>query len=72
MASQRYRIRVAGELSGEAGEAFEGMTIVREEGSTALTGFVRDQSELQGLLLRVSSMGLTLLSAAAVDDDRRS
>jgi hypothetical protein len=33
-----------------------------------LAGVVRDQSELHGLLQRVSELGLTLLSAVAVEE----
>ena len=42
-------------------DAFEGMTLTRADGTTTLIGNVRDQSELQGLLQRVSDLGLTLL-----------
>jgi hypothetical protein len=48
--------------------AFEGMSLTRERGNTVLCGSVRDQAELQGLLRRVSDLGLTLLSAIAVDE----
>ena len=48
--------------------AFEGMTLARAEGTTTLTGPVRDQAELQGLLQRVSDLGLTLLQVTAIDD----
>ncbi len=37
-------------------------------GNTVLTGTVRDQAELQGLLERVSDFGLTLLEVRALDD----
>ena len=50
--------------------AFEGMTLARAEGMTTLTGPVRDQSELQGLLQRVSDLGLTLLEVVALADVR--
>lgn len=40
---------------------FDGMSLSRQEGQTTLTGRVRDQSELQGLLQRVSDLGLTLV-----------
>jgi hypothetical protein len=63
-----YRLIVAGELSDRAGRAFEGMTLSRKEGNTVLVGTVRDQAQLQGLLQRVSDLGLTLLSANAIDD----
>ena len=46
----------------------EGMSLTREQGNTVLCGPVRDQAELQGLLRRVSDLGLTLLSATALDE----
>jgi hypothetical protein len=56
-----------GELSDDMGLVFEAMSLTREDGTTVLAGPVRDQSELQGLLQRVSALGLTLLEARAVD-----
>jgi hypothetical protein len=64
-----YRLTVEGELSDRMRPAFEGMTLTRERGNTVLAGLVRDQSELQAVLLRVSDLGLTLLSAVAVDEE---
>jgi hypothetical protein len=68
MAVRGYRLVVAGELSDRAAVAFRGMTLSRESGNTVLVGAVRDQAELQGLLQRVSDLGLTLLSAVALDE----
>lgn len=51
--------------------AFAGLTLTRTHGNTVLEGPVRDQAELQGILQRVSSLGLTLLSAAAIDEPDR-
>ena len=48
--------------------AFEGMTLSCAEGTTTLTGPVRDQAELQGLLQRVSDLGLTLLEVTTLDE----
>ena len=48
--------------------AFHGMTLTRTAGNTALTGRVRDQSELNGLLQRVKDFGLTLLELRTIDD----
>jgi len=59
---------VEGELSDKLAPVFHGMTLTRAEGNTALTGTVRDQAELQGLLRRVSDLGLTLLEAKAIDN----
>jgi len=47
---------------------FDGMILTRAGGNTTLTGPVRDQAELQGLLQRVSNLGLTLLEAVALDE----
>jgi hypothetical protein len=67
MADRNYRLIVEGELSDALGPAFDGMALTRAEGTTALTGNVRDQAELQGLLQRVSDFGLTLLEVKAID-----
>jgi hypothetical protein len=67
MPDRNYRLVVEGELSDNLAFAFNGMKLTRIEGNTAPTGTVRDQSELQGLLQRVSALGLTLLEARAID-----
>jgi hypothetical protein len=71
MQAREYRLTVDGELSEPAAQAFEGMTLTREEGKTALVGLVRDQAQLQGLLQRISDLGLTLLSANAIDEKEK-
>jgi ATP/maltotriose-dependent transcriptional regulator MalT len=63
-----YRLIVEGELSDDLVRAFPGMALTRAEGTTALTGDVRDQAELLGLLQRVSDLGLSLIEASAIDD----
>jgi hypothetical protein len=62
-----YRLIVEGELSDDLERAFPGMALARAGGKTALTGDVRDQAELLGLLQRVSDLGLSLLEASAID-----
>jgi hypothetical protein len=66
---REYRFVVEGELSDELGSLFAGMTLTRKEGQTWLVGKVRDQAELQGLLQRISNLGLTLLSASTTAED---
>lgn len=61
-----YRLIVQGELSDRVGQAFTGMSLSRDSGTTVLVGPVRDQSELQSILQRVSDLGLTLLSASVI------
>jgi hypothetical protein len=67
MAGHEYRLTVEGELSDRLAAAFEGMTLTREAGVTDIAGPVADQAQLQGLLRRISDLGLTLLSARATD-----
>jgi hypothetical protein len=63
-----YRLVVEGELGDHLESAFDGMTLTRGEGTTTLTGHLRDQAELQGTLRRVSDLGLTLIEVRAIDD----
>jgi hypothetical protein len=67
MPPRTYRLVVEGELSDNMVVAFDGITLTREGGNTVLTRLVRDQAELQGLIQRVSSLGLTLLEVTADD-----
>ena len=69
MGPKRYRIVVAGELSGRFAPAFEGMTVQCGAGQTAITGVVVDQPQLHGLLDRVGELGLDLVSVTAIEDE---
>jgi hypothetical protein len=60
----RYQIRVRGRLTERLGSAFAGMTVEAGEGQTALVGEICDQSHLYGILERVRSLGLELVSVA--------
>jgi hypothetical protein len=64
-----YRIVLDGELGDDVGRAFTGMSLSREGGRTVLVGTMRDQSQLQGVLQRISALGLTLLSVSVPDDE---
>ena len=63
-----YRLTVEGELGEHLGPAFAGMKLSNEGGNAVLTGRVRDQAELHGLMQRISDLGLSLVSASAVDE----
>jgi hypothetical protein len=67
MATRTYQLTVEGELSDRMQGSFEGMSLERVAGNTVLTGDARDQSELQGLLLRVSALGLVLLKLTTLE-----
>ena len=62
---RRYRVVVDGELGPRYASAFDGMTVVAHAGKTEIAGWVRDQSQLQGLLDRIGSLGLTLVSVVS-------
>jgi hypothetical protein len=68
VAKRQYRLVVDGELGDHLEPAFPGMKLTRVDGDTELVGTVPDQAELQGLLQRVSDLGLTLLEATALGE----
>jgi hypothetical protein len=57
-----YEIRVAGRLSPQWMDWFDGMAIIPEDSQTRLIGPVTDQAALYGLLKKVRDLGLSLLS----------
>ena len=57
-----YRIVVREELSDRYAVAFEGMEMKATGGQTVLTGEIIDQPQLHGILTRIGSLGLKLVS----------
>lgn len=58
-----YELRVAGRLSPELADWFDGLALSPgPEGSTVLAGLVVDQAALHGHLARIRDLGLTLLA----------
>jgi hypothetical protein len=72
MAARTYRLTVAGELGDHMASAFPGMTLTHGEGTTTLSGELRDQAELQEIFGRVADLGLTLLETKSVRSANRS
>ena len=66
MPARTYQLTVEGELSDQLSSAFGAMTLERSDGTTTLTGELRDQAELHGVLQRVSDLGLTLLETRTI------
>jgi hypothetical protein len=67
-----YQIRVSGHLDRQWTDWFEGLTITLEEGGdTLLTGLVRDQAALHGLLRKVRDLGLPLVSVNRIQANDR-
>jgi hypothetical protein len=57
-----YRIAVRGRLTEHLGSAFEGFSLEPGSEQTVLVGEIRDQAHLYGVLDRVHSLGLELVS----------
>ena len=66
----RYQISVRGRLSERLGSAFAGMIMEPGAGQTVLLGEIRDQSHLYGILDRVRSLGLELVSVQPLRTDQ--
>ena len=65
-----YKIRIAGHLSAQWMDWFEGLTVTLEEdGNTLLSGPVADQAALHGLLKKVRDLGMPLVSVNQVQFD---
>jgi hypothetical protein len=61
--SARYQLRVAGHLDTHWSARFDDLTLTQHhDGTTTLTGLIRDQSQLHGVLAKVRDLGLTLIS----------
>jgi outer membrane PBP1 activator LpoA protein len=57
-----YRIVARSELGNRYASAFEGVHMETRDGQTVLTGEVKDQPHLFGILERINGLGLELLS----------
>lgn len=65
-----YQIKIKGHLDETLESWFEGMTVSNlEEGDALLSGSLPDQAALQGLLKRISNLGVTLISVNAVPEE---
>jgi hypothetical protein len=64
-----YQITVEGTLDEAWSDWFEGLTISQQGHETLLTGPVRDQSALHGILVRIRDLGLPLLSIRRVREN---
>jgi hypothetical protein len=67
--SKVYRTVVRSELGDRFASAFEGMRMETRDGKTILTGEVKDQPHLFGILDRLNGLGLELLSIEALPEE---
>ncbi len=62
----RYVIRVKGHLDTFWQAWFDNLSITQDrDGTTLLSGQIRDQAALYGILIKMRDLGLTLLELAA-------
>jgi len=66
-----YRIVVRDELSERYAAVFEGLDVETKYGRTVLTGEVKDQPHLHGILDRINGFGLELVSVETLPEERR-
>ncbi len=69
-----YRITLKGLLDLDWSDWFDGLTVTHdaERGETILSGPIRDQAELHGVLSKVRDLGLSLISVNRVQDKNTS
>jgi hypothetical protein len=62
-AGERYEIRIQGHLDDRWSAWFDGLTVAAEQGGeTTLSGLIRDQAALHGVLAKVRDLGLPLIA----------
>lgn len=65
-----YRIRVKGQLDRRWSAWFDGLAVTCEEnGETTISGPIRDQAALYGVLARIRDLGLPLMSLEGVEHE---
>ena len=64
-----YQIHIKEQLGQHWSDWFDGLTMITEaNGETALTGEVKDQAALHGLLRKVRDLQLTLISVHPITE----
>jgi hypothetical protein len=65
--TKAYEIRVEGHLSKKFDQYFNGMELTRQpDGTTTITGELVDQTALQSVLFKISSMNIGLISVNSI------
>jgi hypothetical protein len=62
----RFEIRVSGRLSDRARAAFPGLAVEEVPAETVLRGWSSDEDDVHGVLERIQSLGLELVSLRRV------
>jgi hypothetical protein len=65
-----YQIRIKGVIDDKWSYWFDGMSICPQvDGTTLLTGPIRDQAALHGLLAKIRDLGMPLLSVQRKNEE---
>ena len=67
MAPEHYEIRVEGVLGERWTAWFEGLQVSSEGTDTVMSGPLTDQAALHGVLIKISDLGMRLISVRRVD-----
>lgn len=67
-----YEIKIAGHLEDRWTDWFQGLTFTHEsDGTTTLSGPIKDQTALRGILNHISDLGLVLISVQSVNSGKK-
>lgn len=66
-----YRIKVKGGLDEKWSDWFDALSVIQKKDETFLTGLVRDQAALHGLLARIRDLGLPLLLVEQINEEEK-
>lgn len=66
MGMRRYEITVAGRVSDAVAADFAPLDVTRDNGNTVIAGEALDQAALHGVLRRIESYALVLLTVQSV------
>jgi hypothetical protein len=66
MPDRRYEVRVTGQLSQRARDAFTGMDLAEVSAETVISGRVSDDEQLHDILSVIQSLGLHVVSVQQI------
>jgi hypothetical protein len=67
-----YEIKISGHLEDRWADWFEGLTFTHEsDGTTILSGPIKDQTALRGILNHISDLGLVLISVQSGNSGKK-
>jgi hypothetical protein len=65
-----YQIRVKSILDSKWSDWFDGFTVTQINGDSLLTGYVKDQAALHGVINKIRDLGLTLIFIKPLDSEK--